>query len=68
MTCRRLDTRLGVGKPVPELARLVGEFAPEVVVVGAHGHGFLKDLLFGTTADALRHRIAASIFVVGKGR
>jgi len=62
------ETRIGVGKPVSELARLVGEFAPEVVVVGAHGHGFLKDLLFGTTADALRHRIGASVFVVGKGR
>ena len=63
-----VETRLGVGKPVPELTRLVGEFAPEVVVVGAHGHGFLKDLLFGSTADALRHRIAASLFVVGRGR
>jgi len=63
-----VETRIGVGKPVAELARLVGGFAPEVVVVGAHGHGFLRDLLFGTTADALRHRIQASVFVVGKGR
>jgi manganese transport protein len=60
--------QLGRGRPVEELSRLVEEFGAEVVVLGAHGHGFFKDLLYGSTADALRHRIRASVFVVGRGR
>ncbi len=63
-----VTTYLGAGKPVPELTRLVEAFEPDIVVVGAHGHRFFKDLLFGSTADALRHRIKASVFVVGRGR
>ncbi len=59
---------VGSGKPVPELQRLVGEFEPDVVVMGAHGHRFFKDLLFGSTADALRHRIKANVFVVGRAK
>jgi len=60
-------TYIGTGKPVPQLTRLVEAFEPDIVVVGAHGHRFFKDLLFGSTADALRHRIKANVFVVGRG-
>jgi manganese transport protein len=57
---------LGQGKPVPELARMIGEFGADLVVLGAHGHRFLSDLLFGSTADALRHRVKASVLVVAR--
>lgn len=62
-----VSTHIGTGKPVPELERLIKDFKPDVVVMGAHGHRFFKDLLFGSTADALRHRIKANVFVVGRG-
>ena len=61
-----VQTFLGTGKPVPELTRMVEEFGPELVVLGAHGHRFLSDLFFGSTADSLRHRIKASVLVVAK--
>ena len=57
---------LGQGKPVPELARMIGEFGADLVVLGAHGHRFLSDLIFGSTADALRHRVKASVLVVAR--
>ncbi len=59
------SAHLGVGKPVPELQRLVEELGPDLVVLGAHGHRFFGDLLRGSTADALRHRVKASVLVVG---
>lgn len=59
------SAHLGVGKPVPELERLVEALEPDLVVLGAHGHRFLGDLLRGSTADALRHRVKASVLVVG---
>lgn len=60
-------THLGAGRPVPELVRLIGEANADLVILGAHGHGFFKDLLLGSTADRLRHRVAAHVLVVAKG-
>jgi len=64
----KVATKLGRGKPVPVLATMIEEFAPDLVVLGAHGHRLLLDLFLGSTADALRHRIRTSVLVVGKGR
>jgi len=55
---------LGVGDPVPELARMVGEVKADLVILGAHGHRGLSDLVHGTTADALRHRVDATVLIV----
>ena len=56
--------RLGLGHPVKELARLVAEVEADVVVLGAHGHRGVADLIHGTTADALRHRVDATVVIV----
>ncbi len=61
-----VSTFFGQGKPVRELTRLIREFEADLVVLGAHGHRFLLDLLFGSTADKLRHQIKASVLVVGR--
>jgi manganese transport protein len=62
-----VETHIGTGKVVPELSRLINEFAADLVVVSAHGHRFFSDLLFGSTVDRLRHRIKATVLVVGTG-
>jgi manganese transport protein len=61
-----VSTLVGQGKPVAELTRLILGFSPDLVVLGAHGHRFWLDLLFGSTADKLRHQIQTSVLVVGK--
>jgi manganese transport protein len=61
-------TAFGEGDPVRELARLVNEFGADLVILGGHGHRGLKDLLYGTTANALRHRVEASVLVIALGR
>jgi manganese transport protein len=33
--------------------------------MGAHGHRGVKDLIFGTTINAVRHAIATPVLVVG---
>jgi manganese transport protein len=62
-----VTTTVGHGKPVTELTRLITDFGADLVVLGAHGHRFFLDLLFGSTADKLRHQIMASVLVVGRG-
>jgi len=56
--------QIGVGDPVPELARLAGEVGADLVILGAHGHRGLSDLVHGTTADSLRHRLRATVLII----
>jgi manganese transport protein len=59
---------MGTGKPVDELIRMIRDFEADLVVVGAHGHRFIADLIHGATVDKLRHRIEASVLIIGKKR
>jgi manganese transport protein len=36
----------------------------QLLVMGAHGHAGLKDLVFGSTVDAVRHKVKIPILVV----
>ncbi len=37
---------------------------PDLIVMGAHGHKGLKDLIFGTTINAVRHKLKVPLLVV----
>ncbi len=41
------------------------EIAPDLIVMGAHGHRGIKDLIFGNTINAVRHHVAVPVLVVG---
>jgi manganese transport protein len=41
------------------------EIDPDLIVMGAHGHRGIKDLMFGNTINAVRHAVAAPVLVVG---
>jgi manganese transport protein len=58
------DYDLGFGEPVDELARLVDEHGPDLVVLGSHGHGGVSDFVLGTTVERLRHRVRVPLLVV----
>jgi len=60
----RVDVQLGLGKPVAELERMVTACRADVVILGAHGHAGISDMIHGATADALRHRISATVVIV----
>jgi manganese transport protein len=55
---------LGFGQPVAQLAALVAEHRPQMLVIGSHGHRGVGDLVHGTTVESLRHRITVPILVV----
>jgi len=58
------EWQLGTGDAVTELARMVNKFEADLVILGAHGHSGLSDLVHGTTVERLRHRVHASVLVV----
>jgi len=50
--------------PKQEIVRYAREIEPDLLIMGAHGHGRLKDLLFGNTIDPVRHALRIPILVV----
>ncbi len=60
----KVDIKLGFGKPNKAIPNIVNEGDFDILVMGTHGHTGLKDLLFGTTVDKLRHEISIPLFIV----
>ena len=58
---------LGMGHPVPEIARLVNETAADLLIMGSHGHAGLADVVHGTTIEGVRHRVRANVLIVNLG-
>jgi len=54
--------------PRREIVRYAREIGPDLVVMGAHGHGRLKDLIFGDTINPVRHHLDVPILIVRPGR
>ena len=55
---------LGFGKPNKVIPKLVNKGNFDILIMGTHGHTGMKDLLFGTTVDRLRHKIAIPLLIV----
>ncbi|NOT33058.1 MAG: universal stress protein, partial [Candidatus Eisenbacteria bacterium] len=66
LRARGLKTRvlLGYGDVMTELARLVGESGADLLVTGSHGHRLLGDLVLGSTATGVRHRVHCAVLTV----
>ena len=47
-----------------EIVKYAREIQPDLIVMGAHGHGGLKDLIFGNTINPVRHQLDIPILVV----
>jgi manganese transport protein len=55
---------LGYGNPKRIIPEKVHEFKADILLMGAHGHKGLKDIVFGTTVDNVRHKINIPVFIV----
>jgi len=56
--------KLGFGNPQKIIPDNVNIFSADILVMGAHGHKGLKDIIFGTTVDKVRHRVNIPVFIV----
>ena len=55
---------LGFKDRSKEIARILHEHEADLLIIGSHGHKGLKDVLFGTTINKVRHLVQVPIFVV----
>ncbi len=61
------EIHLGFGDVKSELARLTRETGADLLITGSHGHGLLQDLVFGSTASGLRHRVDCPVLTIPPG-
>ena len=55
---------MGFGSPKTAIVEKATAFNADLLVMGAHGHRLLKDILFGTTVDAVRHALKIPVLIV----
>jgi manganese transport protein len=58
------DSVIGYGPAKQAIPKLVNEQNVDLLVMGAHGHRVLKDLIFGTTIGAVRHAVSIPVLIV----
>ncbi len=61
-----VSSNLGYGNPKKAIPILANDFNSDVLVLGSHGHKWFKDLLFGTTINAVRHQVKIPVLIVRK--
>ena len=62
----KVEIVLGFGNPKNCIPQLANDFEADLLVMGAHGHKGLKDFIFGTTLDAVRHAVKMPVLIVTK--
>jgi nucleotide-binding universal stress UspA family protein len=56
--------RIALGDPATELVKVAQEEHVDLIAMSTHGHRFLNDLIRGSTADRVRHRVTMPVLMV----
>jgi manganese transport protein len=59
-----VEMKIGFGNPKKVIPEIVTTFESDLLVMGAHGHKWAKDLVFGATVDTVRHRVNIPVLIV----
>jgi manganese transport protein len=60
----KITIELGYGKSANVISNIVNKSKVDLLVMGAHGHKGFKDLIFGSTVDAVRHNVNIPVLIV----
>jgi len=55
---------LAMGDPATEIIKLAEEAGAELIAMTTHGHRFLSDFLYGSTADKVRHEVDIPVLLL----
>lgn len=58
------DAVLALGEPAEEIVKLAIEHDVDLIAMATHGHKFIGDLIFGNTADKVRHRVKIPVLML----
>jgi len=57
-------SRIGYGGRGTAISRIVTDEKIDFLVMGSHGHKAVKDMIYGTTVDTVRHLVSVPVLVV----
>lgn len=60
----QVSAKLGYRNRVEEIVRLVKENNTDLLVMGAHRHSGIKDIVYGETANQVRHKLTIPVLIV----
>jgi nucleotide-binding universal stress UspA family protein len=55
---------LALGEPSDEIIKLAREKRVDLIAMTTHGHRFISDLLYGATADKVRHAVDVPVLLL----
>jgi nucleotide-binding universal stress UspA family protein len=55
---------LTMGEPATEIIKLARTESVELIAMSTHGHRFISDLLYGSTADKVRHQVDVPVLLL----
>jgi manganese transport protein len=59
-----VEIELGFGKSSQVITNIINKTNVDLLVMGAHGHKGLKDIIFGSTVDNVRHNVKVPVLIV----
>lgn len=57
-------THLAMGDPATELVRVADAEHVDLIAMSTHGHRLLNDIIRGSTADRVRHKVAIPVLMI----
>jgi manganese transport protein len=54
--------------PAHQITSAVHDLAPDLLIMASHGHRGIKDLVFGTTINSVRHRVNVPMLIVSQSK
>ena len=61
------DAVLALGEPADEIIKLAETREVDLIAMSTHGHRFISDLLYGATADKVRHAVEVPVLLLRAG-
>jgi nucleotide-binding universal stress UspA family protein len=58
------DAVLALGEPSDEIIKLAREKDIDLIAMTTHGHRFISDILYGATADKVRHKVEVPVLLL----
>ncbi|HEU4678568.1 MAG TPA: universal stress protein, partial [Terrimicrobiaceae bacterium] len=55
---------LAMGEPSDEIVKFVRSHNVDLIAMSTHGHRFISDLLYGSTADKVRHLVNVPVLLL----
>lgn len=58
------DALLALGEPSDEIIKLAQSHDVDLIAMTTHGHRFVSDILYGATADKVRHAVDVPVLLL----